>query len=71
MLAKEYIGKRVKVKMDRPLGTKHPPIYTKTAVCYPDRRFSFTWYFAAHASRRGIDLRHLISRMKFDGVLIK
>ena len=24
MLAKEYIGKRVKVKMDRPLGTKHP-----------------------------------------------
>lgn len=24
MLAKEYIGKRVKVKMDRPLRTKHP-----------------------------------------------
>ncbi len=24
MLAKKYIGKKVKVKMDRPLGTKHP-----------------------------------------------
>ena len=30
-MSKEYIGKKVKVKMDRPLGTKHP----KHSFYYP------------------------------------
>ena len=29
MNSEEYLGKIVKVKMDRPLGTKHPPTHIK------------------------------------------